>query len=452
MRSSKSIKGTTLPLFQCLRKNDKLQLTDECKATFQKLKNMLATPLILTRPIEGMPILIYLSISNEVGAKTHYQKIAKVSLALIIITRKLRSYFQSHVIIVKIELLIKHVLRKPDLARRMVGWYVELSEFDISYERRWHIKEQVMTDFITKHNWMGSEARIIFERSDRVMIEKLLRFEFRVSNNKAKYETLLARMKLAKELGWNWANLLSKLASTKRPRNNHLVIQETRFVDMHKVPPYIRSCRHGRLIPRPVLADCWSIDFFTKWIKVELVATITVKRVRKFTGKKLICCFSLPLIVVLDKAISVVEFCSQLGIKHSFTSIEHPQTMSRLVLWSYHTTSHLTTHETLYRLTFGADLVISMGIGEPSLQEVREVAHAKEYETKARVAKRYDAKGNLVLRKMLKDVTTNKLTPNWEGPFRVVEAMERGAFRLERLDDKEVPRPWNSTSLCMHYN
>ncbi|RDX71965.1 hypothetical protein CR513_48621, partial [Mucuna pruriens] len=43
----------TLPLFQCLRKNDKFQWTRPCKAAFQKLKDMLVIPPIFTKPIKG---------------------------------------------------------------------------------------------------------------------------------------------------------------------------------------------------------------------------------------------------------------------------------------------------------------------------------------------------------------------------------------------------------------
>jgi len=40
-------------------------------------------------------------------------------------------YFQSHQVVVKMNYPIKQVLGKPELAGRMVAWFVELSEFDI---------------------------------------------------------------------------------------------------------------------------------------------------------------------------------------------------------------------------------------------------------------------------------------------------------------------------------
>ena len=43
---------------------------------------------------------------------------------------------------------IAKVLRKPELARRMMAWPIELPEFDIQYEPRGFIKAQYLANFI----------------------------------------------------------------------------------------------------------------------------------------------------------------------------------------------------------------------------------------------------------------------------------------------------------------
>jgi len=50
-------------------------------------------------------------------------------------------------------------------------------------------------------NQQGSDASIILEGPNRLLIEQALRFTFKASNNQAEYEALVARMLLAKELG-----------------------------------------------------------------------------------------------------------------------------------------------------------------------------------------------------------------------------------------------------------
>jgi len=49
-------------------------------------------------------------------------------------------------------------------------------------------------------NQQGSDAGIVLEGSNRVLIEQALRFAFKASNNQAKYEALIAGMLLAKEM------------------------------------------------------------------------------------------------------------------------------------------------------------------------------------------------------------------------------------------------------------
>ena len=64
----------------------------------------------------------------------------------------------------------------------------------------------------------------------------------------------------------------------------------------------------------------------------------------------------------------------------------------------------------------------------------------------------YDAKvklrplvpGDLVLRKVLgtaKNPAWGKLGPNWEGPYRITFVAGIGAYFLEDLDERVIPRP-----------
>ena len=64
------------------------------------------------------------------------------------------------------------------------------------------------------------------------------------------------------------------------------------------------------------------------------------------------------------------------------------------------------------------------------------------------------APGDLVLRKVVgatKDSSWGKLEPNQEGPFRMTSVAGIGAYYLEALDEKAVPRPWNVNNLKRYY-
>ena len=52
--------------------------------------------------------------------------------------------------------------------------------------------------------------------------------------------------------------------------------------------------------------------------------------------------------------------------------------------------------------------------------------------------------GNLVLRKVLgteKNPAWGKLGLNWEGPYRITSVASIGAYFLEDLDERVIPRP-----------
>jgi len=85
------------------------------------------------------------------------------------------------------------------------------------------------------------------------------------------------------------------------------------------------------------------------------------------------------------------------------------------------------------------------------IEELRERAKIKEAAVKRRAMKRFNAKvklidfkeGDLVWRMRTdarKDPRHGKLASNWEGPFRVLENLQNGAYRLETLEEKVIPR------------
>nr|KYP43548.1 Uncharacterized protein Mb2253c family [Cajanus cajan] len=182
----------------------------------------------------------------------------------------------------------------------MIAWLVELSEFGIQYESQGPLKAQCLADFVaeltptstkeqqvwTLHidgssNSKGGGASIILEGPNKAIVQQSIKFGFKVTNNQAEYEALLAGLRLAcdlkaKRLSCNSdsklmveqlsgtyqtkdtllqryfhaesqrissfdeftihhvpreqnakADLLSKLASTKRPGQHQTIIHET---------------------------------------------------------------------------------------------------------------------------------------------------------------------------------------------------------------------------------
>ena len=71
------------------------------------------------------------------------------------------------------------------------------------------------------------------------------------------------------------------------------------------------------------------IDYFTKWVKAEALATITEKNVRSFIWRHIICRYGIPRVLVSDNRKqfdndSFKDFYSQLEIKNHYSSPAHP--------------------------------------------------------------------------------------------------------------------------------
>ena len=92
------------------------------------------------------------------------------------------------------------------------------------------------------------------------------------------------------------------------------------------------------------------------------------------------------------------------------------------------------------------------------LQEEHDQAQITMSAYQERVAKYFNRKvkprsfkvGDMVLRKATlatKDPTEVKLTPNWEGPYKVISCQRPGAYYLEDLEGKVLQRPWNAEHL-----
>ncbi|RDX98799.1 hypothetical protein CR513_18233, partial [Mucuna pruriens] len=85
------------------------------------------------------------------------------------------------------------------------------------------------------------------------------------------------------------------------------------------------------------------------------------------------------------------------------------------------------------------------------VEEYKEQTCIRQEACKQRVTKRYNSKvkprdfieNNLVWRKIgevRKQREEGKLAANWEGPFRIREALNNGAYQLENVDGTNIPR------------
>jgi transposase InsO family protein len=205
------------------------------------------------------------------------------------------------------------------------------------------------------------------------------------------------------------------------------------------------------------------------------------------------------------------EFTKKLGIKIKYTLVAHPKSKGQVekanglvcaglkkrllrplkraagawveevpsVLWILRMTPNCSTRYTPFFLLFRAEAVLSTDVrycaprvvayveedAEKALADAQDLLDEARDVTLARSAvyqqshRNYHSRrvrgqsfepGNLVLR--LKQTSTSKLEPPWEGPYLVHEAILGGAYRLrDPKTGKEIDNPWNAQQLRCFY-
>ncbi|KAL0352474.1 UNVERIFIED_CONTAM: hypothetical protein Scaly_1636100 [Sesamum calycinum] len=79
---------------------------------------------------------------------------------------------------------------------------------------------------------------------------------------------------------------------------------------------------------------------------------------------------------------------------------------------------------------------------------------------KARMAKAYNSKvrprnfqvGDLLLRKAEASGPIRKLDSKWEGSYKVTEIVGTGAYKLQQMDGRNIPRMWNIANLKKYFS
>ena len=119
------------------------------------MKMYLATASLLSLSVMGKELFLYLAVTLHAislalikeegkiqkpmyytskalrGTEGQYLLIEKLAFALITASRKLRHYFQAHVINAMTDHPLKKAMNKLEAAGRLIQWVIELSEFDI---------------------------------------------------------------------------------------------------------------------------------------------------------------------------------------------------------------------------------------------------------------------------------------------------------------------------------
>ncbi|GFY91570.1 hypothetical protein Acr_07g0017660 [Actinidia rufa] len=430
-----------LSFFKILRKNTAFEWTNEFEMSFQQLKKYLGSHPLLTVHSLGEELILYLSISPTITKDSD----------------------QGQVLADFITEFTHDDAPNPEMTLLEIKTLEEQnSDEDLA---RW----KLFVDGSSNQHSYG--AGLVLRTPSGEQLDYFIRIGFKATNNEVEYETFLIELRVATELGVESldafydsqlviknfkirqipreknkkADALDNLASAFNFISDKIIPMEflpNPSIDVTKT--IYLSCnrrtdvdeRHYCIPPRwntairqtPSSPD--SISIFqilpSSW---NFVQEVILKRMGKWKSPGQTILRTLKARLEKSKG----EWAENLlGI-----------------LWVYHTTSRIPTGETPYSMEINeGELKFNIDLHDERREQV-EVRHAayKHQDAKyynQRVKHRSFLASDLVLRKITlstKELNVGKLSPTWEGPYKVVKVSRPGTYWLEDMSRKALPHP-----------
>ncbi|GJS19662.1 reverse transcriptase domain-containing protein [Tanacetum coccineum] len=334
----------------------------------------------------------------------------------------------------------------------------------------------------------GSGAGLILTNPEGAEFTYDLRFRFDTTNNEAEYEALIAGLRIAKQMGVKnlQANVDSCLVANQV--NGSYIANDPGMIQyLEKVKTLFSHFKKFSIkqVPRSenkkadALSKIASTSFahLTKQVLVEELKEKSINEAEHACRNKI--CDSkghTDMILLANNACRCKEIDKGMSrLPDWIEELPH-------VLWEHRTMIKSSNGDTLFSLTYETEAVIPVEIGMPTmrttevdmvqndealeinldlLEERIDQAVIREAKSKAKMEKYYNSKvrntsfkpGDLVYRsnEASQAKESGKLSPKWEGPYEVTEALGNGAYKLRHRNGKLLPQTWNIRNLKKCY-
>ncbi|XP_013669563.1 uncharacterized protein LOC106374000 [Brassica napus] len=197
--------------------------TEECESTLHELKAYLTTRPLLSKPLLGEVLLLYLTVLEDAVSAVLVREEGSKQLPI----------YYAHPIVVVTSFPIKLILHKPEVSGRLAKRAVELREYDVIFQPAPAIKSQVQTDFVAEfsptllpaleqevrlrsetkeegewvlhvdgsNNIRGAGVAIVLTSPTGNTTSRAVRCNFKATNNESEYEALITGLTLAHQMG-----------------------------------------------------------------------------------------------------------------------------------------------------------------------------------------------------------------------------------------------------------
>ncbi|XP_076890567.1 uncharacterized protein LOC143541697 [Bidens hawaiensis] len=428
--------------------------------------------------------------------ETRYSMLEKLVLALVYAARRLHRHFQGHPINVLTGYKLKNVLSKPELSGRLEKWAIELGEHSIEYKPRPAIKGQVLADFVKEvpHS-EGSGAGLRLVNPEGHEFTYAIKFDFKSTNNEAEYKAFLAGLRIVKKLGVKHLEarvdsmlIAGQINGTYEAKNDVKAsyMSQARVLIRQFSSFNIFHIKRSENKSADALSKLASTNFehFAKDIRVEVLDHPSVPQNQVLVIQTGVESWMSPIIAYLSSGALPAGKAEARKIKHK--ALNYQLTDDILYRRSFlgpllrcvdaEDANYLIReiHEGFAGYMRGPRMTVAKimnagyywpGMHLDAVQEIRkmnldlleerrELALIREHNYKRQLQKYYNLQvqtcefdaGDFVFRnnEASGQEPLGKLSPTWEGPYKIKQVLSKGAYKLEKLDGTEIPRTWNT--------
>ncbi|GKD97238.1 reverse transcriptase domain-containing protein, partial [Tanacetum coccineum] len=372
------------------------------------------------------------------GAELNYPALKKLILALVHAARRLRRYFQAHTVTVLTNSPIKQALTKPEKSGRVAKWAIELREHDIVFQKRGDDKKETPKDFLTEvplEDSRKEEEGRIDTKSENTKLScewKLytggaaisdslgaglmlidpegkeytyaLRFGFEATNNEAKYEALLAGLRIAQDMEIvslaifvDSQLLVNQIKGTyaAKPPTIREYLQKTKEEEESWMTPIHEYLVSGLLLKDPkesrkirvkapqykmIRGSLYRRSFYTSWLRgvASPQTDDIVKEIHEETPQR-----SLQRIeshTIFSPVTEHMEIMNHIEKKLTRSQQGWVNDLAK-VLWVHRTLPRNSQKETPFSLTYGSEAIIPIAknvVGKDERGRTKEVTKRKE--------------------------------------------------------------------------